>query len=403
MLLQAPLRVLLICPDTELREHIASIAGGLPGEAILSHITATYPTGNELARALRTYSPHLVLLSFESPDTAVAVIRYLESEAMGLPVIALNPMLNTSVMRESMRAGARGFLTPPVTAQQLVEVFHASRKLLKQAPLSYAATEHIYSFLPGKPGVGASIVAVNVSAALARLPGQKVMLADLDLTCGMLRFLLKLPGDLSIVDAMTRSSELDVAMWPQLVSHLGGRLGNLDVLHSGTVNPQGYLEAEHVQGLVDFARANYNALFFDLSGNLERHSIQIMLESRKVFMVCNPDAGSLALAREKFAFLKTLGLQSRVSLIVNRADQPLALPVEEIADQMGIPVDGIFPDDELAVHASIQKAQPVDPKCKLGLAFTEFSQRLLSRSMASRAAGVSEQSEAADRLDEVTV
>ena len=81
---------------------------------------------------------------------------------------------------------------------------------------------------------------------------------------------------------------------------------------------------QQVQGLVDFARGAYNVLCFDMSGNMERHSLQVMQESKRVFVVCNPEAGSMFLGREKIQFLRTMGLGDRISLIVNRADQALA-------------------------------------------------------------------------------
>ncbi len=40
----------------------------------------------------------------------------------------------------------------------------------------------------------------------------------------------------------------------------------------GTINPHAHVEPAHIQGLIDFARRHYTALFFDMSGNLEGHS-----------------------------------------------------------------------------------------------------------------------------------
>jgi pilus assembly protein CpaE len=309
---QGPLRVFLICPDTRLREMITALfpetasleprAGEL--NAVLSPVVDRYPPGMELARALRTYSPHVVMVSFEQPDMAVAVIQFLESEADGLPVVALSAHEETRVMTMAAHAGVRDFLSPPFSVPQVAETLEAVRGALRRAPLSYAATEHIYSFLPAKPGVGTTTVAMNVSAAFALESRQKVLLTDLDLTCGMVRFLWKLPQDLSIVDALARAAEMDVSLWPRLVRRRDG----VDILHSGGINPQAFLDATQVQGLIDFARMNYNALFFDMSGNMERHSLHVMQESKRVFVVCNPEPASLFLAREKVAFLTQLGL-----------------------------------------------------------------------------------------------
>ena len=190
----------------------------------------------------------------------------------------------------------------------------------------------------------------------------KVLLADLDLTCGMIRFLLKLPQDLSIVDALSRAAEMDASLWPQLVTSREG----VDILHSGMVNPQAHLEPPQVQGLIDFARGNYNALFFDMSGNLERHSLYVMQESKRVFVVCNPEPSSIFLGREKIEFLRSLGLGARIAVIVNRADQALALTLADVERDLGVPVAATFSDDTFAVHRAIKGGRSLfgDPKQK---------------------------------------
>jgi pilus assembly protein CpaE len=322
-----------------------------------------------------------VFLSFDQAEKAIAVMRFLESEADGLPVVGFHGGANPALLKQAMHAGAREFLSPPFNAPQLLETLLAMRSLLKKAPLSYSATDHIYSFLPAKPGVGSSTIAMNVSAALAREPNMRVLLSDLDLTCGMIRFLLRLPQELSIVDALSRAAEMDISLWPQLVSHREG----FDILHSGSVNPQAYLDPAQVQGLVDFARGAYNALFFDMSGNMERHSIQVMLESRRVFLVCNPEPGSLFLAKEKIEFLHSLGLSERLSVILNRADQALAMPAGRVEPFLGVPVAAQFSDDTFWVNVAISGASTLvgngkGKNSKLARQYRAFARGLLRAS-----------------------
>ena len=219
----------------------------------------------------------------------------------------------------------------------------------------------------------------------------KVLLSDLDLTCEMVRFLLKLPQDLSIVDALARAEEMDVSLWPQLVSRRDG----IDILHSGSINPQAYLEPQQVQGLIDFARSSYRALFFDMSGDLERHSLQLMQESKQVFVVCNPDAASLHLGREKLQFLKTIGLSTRISAIVNRSDQALAVPSGKIEEFLGVPVAATFVDDTFEMNQSVQPAESLfaakRKETKLVRQFRAFVQELLQpRARAAAAGGLAE-------------
>src|SRR6202022_74103 len=108
--------------------------------------------------------------------------------------------------------------------------------------------------------------------------------------------------------------DMDEALWPQMVT----TIDKLDVLHAGKLNPDFRIEATQITHLMNFMRRNYRVLCFDLSGNLEKYSLEIMHESKKIFLVCTPEIPSLHLAREKYLYLKGLGLTERVCTPLNR-------------------------------------------------------------------------------------
>ena len=84
----------------------------------------------------------------------------------------------------------------------LGELGERVRALLEKQPVSLPFTEHIFSFLPAKAGVGASTAALNVAAAMTRAPNARVLLVDFDLSSGMQRFLLNLRHEYSVLDAV---------------------------------------------------------------------------------------------------------------------------------------------------------------------------------------------------------
>ena len=111
----------------------------------------------------------------------------------------------------------------------------------------------------------------------------------------MMRFMLKLQNEYSVIDAVENALRVDEHLWPQLVTSLD----TLDVLHAGRVNPNLRVEGAQIRALIDFARRNYQALCFDLSGNLERYSLEIMQDCKRILLVCTQEIPSLHLAREK--------------------------------------------------------------------------------------------------------
>ena len=68
-------------------------------------------------------------------------------------------------------------------------------------------------------------------------------------------------------------------------------------------------------------RRNYQAYVSICRAMLEKYSLEIMHEAKKIFLVCTPEIPSLHLAREKCLYLKHLDLQDRICILLNRAQK----------------------------------------------------------------------------------
>ena len=188
------------------------------GEVSVGRILTAYPTAIDLVRTIRAEAPDVLFLSFEWVETAKLVLKCLAVEGAGVETIAVFRDSSSDALREAMRAGVREFVIYPFERQGLADSIHQIQAHLEQHPAIYEATSRIFSFLPSKAGVGTSTLALNVSAALSRLPETHVLLSDFDLTSGMLRFMLKLSNEYSIIDAVEHSHELDERFWATLVT-----------------------------------------------------------------------------------------------------------------------------------------------------------------------------------------
>jgi pilus assembly protein CpaE len=210
------------------------------------------------------------------------------------------------------------------------------------------------------------------------LGGTRVLLSDLDLSSGILRFLLKIRNQHAIMEAVEHLQELDENLWQQLVTNVA----KLDVLHSGPMNPNVRVDPAQVHDLGQFWLRNYDVACVDLSGNLERYSLEIIRDSQQVFLVCTPEVPSLHLTREKLAFLKTLDLADRVSVVLNRVSKQSPLTPQQVQDVLGVPVQYSFINDYLVVNRATTSGDFVDPKSKLGRQFEELASGLLNRAVA---------------------
>jgi len=365
-------RSVIVGPDRELCARLQA-ALETTGHVEVSRTIDRYPEGIDLVRALRAHAAEILFISFESVEKALETVQLLEAEASHVQVVAFDRRMDLAVVRESMRIGLREFLVDPFERSSVQEALEHLQKLLQRQPASYGATNEIFSFLPSKAGAGTSTIALNVSMALARKQDARVLLSDFDLNSGMIRFMLKLSNTHSVMEAVENAAKMDEQLWPQLLSSVGG----LDVLHAGCINPNYRIEPGQIRDVVAFMRRNYKALCFDLSGNLERYSLELMQESKRIILVCTPEIPSIHLAREKMQFLRTLDLDGRVSVVLNRVHRKTTFSRDDVEKLLGTPVVNVFPNDYHAVHLALAEGTALPSNSALGTAFSSFAESLI--------------------------
>jgi pilus assembly protein CpaE len=186
---------------------------------------------------------------------------------------------------------------------------------------------------------------------------------------------MKLTSTNSVVDAVQHAANMDEQIWPQIVSKVNG----IDVLHAGQSNPNLSIYGHQVRALIEFARRNYRIICADLSGHFERYSIEVMQESKKIFLVCTPEVAALHLAREKMEYLQSIDLGDRVSVLLNRHSKRAELGPAHVEELVGAPVEMTFPNDYARVTQAIREGKTVDTNSELGRQCAALAEKLGSR------------------------
>ena len=367
------LRGVIICPNRELRTQTESALEPISGLSLLRPFDH-YPAPLELSRFLRAQGPNIVFVSVESVTEALAAKTELEGCCPGIQIVALERTCEPQVLLEVMRSGVREFLTPPFERTLLLDSLRRVQEVLEKNPVVAESTDLLYSFLPSKAGVGTSTIALNTAVALSKIDKTPTFLGDFDLSSGMVRFMLKLDNSYSVIDAAERSDDIDEKFWPQLITSQG----SLDILHAGKLNPNFRVEPGQMRNLLNFARRNYRVICADLSGNLERYSIELMHESKRIFLVCTPEIPSLHLAREKFQYLQSLELGDRVSVLLNRCQKRALISASQIESLLGLPIHMSFANDYQGVTQALAEGRPIDFTSELGRQCTALGQSMLN-------------------------
>jgi pilus assembly protein CpaE len=372
------LRGIIICPDIDLNERLETILTEI-GVVSITRTLERFPNALELLRVIRAHAPQVIFVSTESTAKAIEVAKEVEKSVPGVQIVAMSRFCDPQILLEVMRAGIREFVSLPFDRQTLTDVLMRIKDTVQLRPPAIEATTQVFSFLPAKAGVGTSTLALNSAVAMSRLPNTNVLLSDFDLNSGMQRFMLKLDNTYCVTHAAEHALEMDESLWPTMVTSLD----KMDVLHAGKLNPDFRLEPTQIRHLMEFMRRNYGALCFDLSGNLEKYSLEIMHESKRIFLVCTPEIPALHLAREKYLYLKQVDLAERVCILLNRCQKrPLITPAQ-IEQLLGLPVYMTFPNDYQGVQRALTAGKWVEPNGELGKQFTALANAMFEHKPAS--------------------
>jgi Flp pilus assembly CpaE family ATPase len=368
------LKILVLCPDERVVEELDLILSDRDDVAVRRAFTET-PGQIELDRYLRFQSPGAILVSSGGDNHTMRLVEYVRHTYPNLPVVVLCPDADQGALSllPFMRAGVREVIFKPLDRREVREV--VDRLCAMPAKDAIPKAGKVLCFLPSKPGVGASTVAINTAAALAR-EGNKVLLVDGDLTSGMIRFLLKLQNPASIRDAARWVSDLDEFLWPKLVTTV--REG-LDVLHAGQVALSGSLDSEVLQNLTDFWRTAYDVVCFDFSGNLEQFSLDVMRYADRIFLVSTSEVTSLHLLREKLQLLKASDIIDRIQVIQNRKTHSEDLNKRQIEELIGVPVCKVFRNSYSETLAASRAGRAIRANSALGAEFKAFASELSGR------------------------
>ena len=365
------LRGVIICPDQDLRTELQDALAETHRVAIV-RVVDRYLEGVELVRFLRAAAPEIVFLSVASSQKALDLAGRIEAQAPGTQIVAVDREVNPAALVETMRAGIREFFARPFETDVLQQALQRLEQILERKPASIESTDLLFAFIPAKAGVGCSTLALNTSIALSRLQETKTLLVDFDLNCGMIDFMLQTESKYSITAAVENAHQMDETLWDKLVASRG----DLDIIPAGRTAPGFRIDAIQIRYLLEFARRNYQVICADLSGILEKFSIEILHEAKQIFLVCTPEVPSLHLAREKLRFFRTMDLDSRVKILLNRAQKRSFIPVSEIEKVLNMPVFMAFPNDYVGVHKALTAGKQVNPASELGKGFQALAEAI---------------------------
>ncbi len=330
-----------------------------------------YPEESALVRMLRLSAPELLIIDFTDLAKALRAVSVVQREAPQTEILALCEE-NISVLSTLLRAGVRDYVTPASTFEDINQTLQAQAEKLSKRPAPPRTGGDVISFLPAKPGSGASTIAANTAYLASKMASKRTLLADFDRNSGVLSFVFKLRPEHTLRDALTTVQEMDGDLWARLRS----QVGELDILPAD-VDSSNATDASRAGKLLQFFHRAYDLSCIDLSGQLDGTAMEALLESKRVYIICTQELACQHLLLRKVERLRRAGLDKQMRLIVNRYLPRHVMTAERIADLVGLPVELTIPNNYELATCSIDQGALVRPDSNLGRAYKKLAEKLV--------------------------
>jgi pilus assembly protein CpaE len=377
---QGAFGLVVVDPDPKLRTRLALQLG----EAA---VVATYP---ETAALTEHQPPGRAVVVVFGPGLAdapgLAEIERLTRSRPEIGAILVAAELSTGLLQQALRSGVRDVLSAPTEAQALHESVDRVARTLNVVPTPPPAVGQapekgrVITVSSTKGGSGKSVVATNLAVLLAERSDRPVVLVDADLQFGDVAVMMRMAAPHTIVDAVSAMGRLDTQF-----------LQSLLVRHepSGLLVLPAPLEpsfAERVSGadmvnIVELLQSFCSFVVVDTPAQFNDVVLALIEHSDEILLVAGMDIPNIKNTKLGLQTLRMLGIQeSRMRLLLNRANSRVQLDVGEVERTLGLKADSLIPSD-IVVPQTVNKGTPVvldAPKSDVARAFGRLADLFLS-------------------------
>ncbi len=364
---------LLVCPDRELARAIRAVLVELGvSEAA---VAGEYPPRGEIAGLGSRQGCNICFIDVLSDqDRALELI----SEAAGaMPVVALNPQKDADLILRCLRRGAGEFLSAPTT-----ETVRGIFERLSKTPASQPAAKSTlaYCVVPGKPGCGASTVAVHL--ALQMRASGKVLLVDTDPIGGSIGFMLKLKSEFHLGDVVRDWKRMDEDLWARLTAPFGG----MDVVLAPEMPVARFDIGRALSGeLMKFWKERYSAVVLDLPDLRLAAESGFLHHADQILLVTTNELGALHGTRRALEFLEqTVADRGRLHLIVNRYTPATGLNRDDLKTALQLEPYAMLSNDYETVQDALLDGKPAPADSRFRASILALARQLEGKPAAAK-------------------
>ena len=331
----------------------------------------------EVAERLAQVQPEMVVVVLSADaDAGLATLREVRRQTTGY-VLAVGRTTDAGLIMRALREGADHYLDEADLEQGLDPVL---ARWQGRGSAGGRVVGRLIGVLAASGGSGASTLAVNIAAVLARDHG-KCGLIDLKPGKGDLAALLDLNPPFHLADLCQNVTRLDQAMFEKvLVRHDSG----VHLLASPHVFGDNRLVSPHGVGeALTLACQLFPAVVVDLEDCFHEEQLLALRRANAILLVSRLDYTSMRNVRRILDHLDRVGVgRAGVRLAANRYGQPGQLPTDAAEEAVGGRIAYYVPDDPKTVNGANNTGVPAvlkAPAAKVSVAIQGLARDLTDR------------------------
>ena len=351
------LTMVLIGPDDARR---AALARALEKQqAVIAREFGAYPNINHLTKVTDLDCDVVVIDLQGDSEVGLDLVESICSQNTALTVMAYSSHGDPDLLVRCMRAGAREFLTDPISPATLAEAMIRAAARRQEYERRRKVSGKTLVFVGAKGGSGVTTLSANFAIALQKESGREVALVDLNVQLGGIGLALGLTPRFTVLDALRNAHRLDADFVASLLTQHESGVSVLPA--SDQFVPSAGVNERGLAKLLYILRDQFAYVVVDAGSNFGKSEDLLADLADTVFLVSQVDVASLRNTNRLIAHLDRTGESDRkVQVVLNRFDpRRMEIDEERIVKAIGRPLHWKVPNDYASAHRSLNTGVPL--------------------------------------------
>ena len=340
-------------------------------------VCALVDSGEQAVQESLHWHPDVAVVDSALPGMdGLQVTEMLAQFAPATGVILTALESENDLMRRAMLAGAREVLQKPFSGDELISAIVRVHDFQERKRKGGAATAHaagngsssgadaaphgnLVTVLAGKGGVGKTVIATNLAAALARDGQSRVAIIDLSLQFGDVAALLNITAERTIADLAAHNAVADAEVVQDVLSHTTSGVHVLPAPPSPELAD--YVTTAHLRALIDQLRRSHEIVVADTVSQLGEVTLEAVESSERIVLLTDYSVTGVKNTRLVMSVLGVLKVpDDKVLLIANNRDarSDNSLGKAQAETFLGAKIAVEVPFDADVVGAAVSRGAP---------------------------------------------